>query len=44
MDAKSQELLTLVSDIKFTLTKLDPAVHQPLIDILIDSCNKLEAD
>ena len=44
MDAKSQELLTLISDIKFTLTKLDPTVHQPLIDILIDSCNKLEAD
>ncbi|MDO5516874.1 MAG: hypothetical protein Q4F66_04920 [Clostridium sp.] len=44
MNVKTQELVTLVSDVKFTLTKLDPAKHQPLIDLLIEYTNKLEAD
>ncbi|HCW54595.1 MAG TPA: hypothetical protein DG753_12870 [Clostridium sp.] len=42
MNAKSQELLTLVSDIKFTITKLDPAKHQPLIDLLKEYTEKIE--
>lgn len=44
MNAKSQELLTLVSDIKFTITKLDPAKHQPLINILMEYAEKIEED
>lgn len=44
MNAKSQELLTLVSDIKFTITKLDPSKHQTLIDLLNDYANTLESD
>lgn len=43
MDLKKQELITLVSDIKFTLTKLDPAYDQQLIDLLIDCTNELES-
>lgn len=44
MNAKSQELLTLTSDIKFAITKLDPTKHQPLIDLLNDYTNTLEKD
>lgn len=44
MNSKSQELLTLVSDVKFAITKLDPAKHQPLIALLIEYTNKLEED
>ncbi|WP_294403289.1 hypothetical protein [uncultured Clostridium sp.] len=38
----TQEIMTLVSDVKFALTKLDPARHQPLIDLLIDCNDKFE--
>ncbi len=42
MNINDQKIVTLVSDIKFTLTKLDPAKHQKLIDLLIECSNKLE--
>ena len=44
MDIHDQKLITLTSDVKFALMRLDPAKHQPLIDLLIDIVDTLEAD
>lgn len=42
MDAKKQEQLTLVADIKFVIPKLDPANTQVLRDVLVDCTADLE--
>ncbi|WP_294375606.1 hypothetical protein [uncultured Clostridium sp.] len=44
MNIQEQKLLTLTSDVKFAKMRLDPAKHQPLIDILIDVIDALETN
>lgn len=44
MDIHDQKLITLTSDVKFALMRLDPVKHQPLMDVLIDIVDTLEAD
>lgn len=44
MNIHDQKLITLTSDVKFALMRLDPVKHQPLIDLLIDVVDTLETD
>lgn len=43
MNINHQKQITIVSDLKFALTRLDPAKHQTLIDLIIDLIAKFES-
>ena len=42
MDFEKQKLITVLSDMKFVLIRLDPVKHQPIIDLINEHIEKFE--